>query len=114
MTVAYQTRDMDRGQVRVGIRIQASLNVSAFMAKQNVTGYVVPYGGGRSNAGSRRGSVLVAGASPVGCATAVSTWSRTPRDVPGGIVIVAGFLFDENMPHRMMRKLLHMREENFP
>lgn len=41
MTVAFQTRDSDRGQVRVDIRIQADLNVSAFVARQKVTGYVV-------------------------------------------------------------------------
>lgn len=41
MTVAFQTRDTDRGQVRVDIRIQADLNVSAYVARQKVTGYVV-------------------------------------------------------------------------
>lgn len=41
MTVAFHTKDMDRGQVRVDIRIQANLNVSAFVARQKVTGYVV-------------------------------------------------------------------------
>jgi hypothetical protein len=41
MTVAFQAREMDRGQVRVDIRIQADLNVSAFVARQKVTGYVV-------------------------------------------------------------------------
>ncbi len=41
MTVAFQTSDTDRGQVRVDIRIQANLNVSAFVARQKVTGYVV-------------------------------------------------------------------------
>ena len=41
MTVAFQTKDVDRGQVRVDIRIQADLNVSAFVARQKVTGFVV-------------------------------------------------------------------------
>ena len=41
MSIAFQTRDMDRGQVLVDIRIQANLNVSAFVARQKVTGYVV-------------------------------------------------------------------------
>lgn len=43
MTVAFQVKDMDRGQVRVDIRIQANLNVSAFVARQKVTGYVVDH-----------------------------------------------------------------------
>ena len=41
MTVVFQKRDIDRGQVRVDIRIQAELNVSAFVARQKVTGYVL-------------------------------------------------------------------------
>ena len=41
MTVVFQQRNIDRGQVRVDIRIQADLNVSAFVARQKVTGYVL-------------------------------------------------------------------------
>ena len=41
MTVVFQQRELDRGQVRVDIRIQADLNVSAFVARQKVTGYVL-------------------------------------------------------------------------
>ena len=41
MTVVFQQRDIDRGQVRVDIRIQAELNVSAFVARQKVTAYVL-------------------------------------------------------------------------
>jgi hypothetical protein len=43
MTVAFQTKDTERGQVRVDIRIQANLNVSAFVARQKVTGYVLDH-----------------------------------------------------------------------
>lgn len=41
MTVAFHTKNANRGQVQVDIRIQASLNVSAFVARQKVTGFVV-------------------------------------------------------------------------
>ena len=41
MTVAFRPRDLERGQVQVDIRIQANLNVSAFVARHKVTGYVV-------------------------------------------------------------------------
>ena len=41
MSVIFQTRDTSQGQVRVDIRIMAELNVSAFMARQKVTGYVL-------------------------------------------------------------------------
>ena len=41
MTVVFQQQELDRGQVRVDIRIQAELNVSAFVARQKVTGYVL-------------------------------------------------------------------------
>lgn len=43
MTVAFHTKNANRGQVQVDIRIQASLNISAFMARQKVTGYVVDH-----------------------------------------------------------------------
>jgi hypothetical protein len=41
MSVIFQTHEASRGQVRVDIRIMAELNVSAFMARQKVTGYVL-------------------------------------------------------------------------
>jgi hypothetical protein len=40
MSVILQRRDLRRGQVRVDIRIEADLNMSAFVARQKVTGYV--------------------------------------------------------------------------
>lgn len=41
MSVIFQTHDTSRGQVRIDIRIMAELNVSAFVARQKVTGYVL-------------------------------------------------------------------------
>jgi hypothetical protein len=41
MTVVFKPREITRGQVRVDIRIQADLNISAFVARQKVTGYVI-------------------------------------------------------------------------
>jgi hypothetical protein len=43
MSVILQQRDLSRGQVRVDIRIEADLNVSAFVARQKVTGYVLDH-----------------------------------------------------------------------
>jgi hypothetical protein len=43
MSVILQQRDLPRGQVRVDIRIEADLNVSAFVARQKVTGYVLDH-----------------------------------------------------------------------
>lgn len=36
-----QNSSLTRGQVRVDVRVQAELNVSAFVARQKVTGYVL-------------------------------------------------------------------------
>lgn len=43
MSVILQQRDLPRGQVRVDIRIEADLNVSAFVARRKVTGYVLDH-----------------------------------------------------------------------
>jgi hypothetical protein len=43
MSVILQQRDLTRGQVRVDIRIEADLNVSAFVARRKVTGYVLDH-----------------------------------------------------------------------
>jgi len=38
-----QDRSLTRGQVRVDVHIQAELNISAFVARQKVTGYVLDH-----------------------------------------------------------------------
>ncbi len=38
-----QNRSLTRGQVWVDVRVQAELNVSAFVARQKVTGYVLDH-----------------------------------------------------------------------
>ncbi len=43
MSVILQQRDLPRGQVRVDIRIEADLNVSAFVARRKVTGYLLDH-----------------------------------------------------------------------
>jgi hypothetical protein len=43
MSVVLQPNVLERGQVRVAIHIEASLNVSAFVAQQKVTGYVLDH-----------------------------------------------------------------------
>ena len=43
MAVILEQRELPRGQVQVDIRIEADLNVSAFVARQTVTGYVLDH-----------------------------------------------------------------------
>lgn len=43
MSVVFQPNVLERGQVRVNIRIEASLNISAFVAQQKATGYVLDH-----------------------------------------------------------------------
>lgn len=43
MPLILENRSMTRGQVWVDVRVQAELNVSAFVARQKVTGYVLDH-----------------------------------------------------------------------